>query len=645
MSTLHLHPGESPAASTHDPGSRKRGAKSRTLLIALGALGVVYGDIGTSPLYTIKECFHGKHAITLTQGNIYGVMSLVFWSLTIVVSIKYVMFILRADNHGEGGIFALLGLVSGDRKDFSPRLRASAVFAGILGAGLLYGDGIITPAISVLSAVEGLEVATKAATPVVLPITCVVLLLLFLFQHRGTADIGKIFGPIMVAWFGTIAALGIAYILREPHILLAINPFYAYRFFLENHLHAFVVFGSVVLCLTGGEALYADLGHFGRKAIRLSWMGMAFPALLLNYFGQGALLLGSPHLSGNPFYGLVPRDLLYPMVGLSTIATVIASQALISGVFSLTQQAIELGFCPRLSIVHTSQEIRGQIYMPGVNYALMVACLGVVVGFRESSGLAGAYGIAVTGTMTITSVLFFLVITHAWGWPRWKSIPLVGIFLLFDLAYFGANLLKVIDGGWFTLAAAALLTIVMTTWRKGRAEVIQRIGARLPLDLFLSDLAKHKIPRVPGTAVFMSLAPKATSPVLLHHLKHNKLLHEEVILLSILSANVPVVAGKDRVKMEYVGQGFYRVVARNGYMQRPRVPEILNMARNYGLPFNESETTYFLGRVTVFPTGDSKMSHWRKALFAFLTRNSGSPAGYFGLPANQVVELGAQIQL
>jgi KUP system potassium uptake protein len=516
--------------------------------------------------------------------------------------------------------------------------------AGILGAGLLYGDGIITPAISVLSAVEGLEVATKAATPVILPITCVVLFLLFFLQHRGTASIGKIFGPVMVVWFGTIAALGLGAILREPHILLAINPVYAYQFFVENHLHAFVVFGSVVLCLTGGEALYADLGHFGRKAIRLSWMGMAFPALLLNYFGQGALLLNSPALSGNPFYGLVPRDLLYPMVGLSTIATVIASQALISGVFSLTQQAIELGFCPRLSIVHTSSEVRGQIYMPGVNYALMVACLGVVIGFRESSNLAGAYGIAVTGTMTITSVLFFLVVSHAWGWPRWKSVPLVGIFLLFDVSYFGANLLKVIDGGWFTLVAAALLTLAMTTWKKGRAEVIQRIGARMPLDLFLSDFAKHKIPRVPGTAVFMSLTPQGTSPVLLHQLKHNKLLHEKVVLLSILSSNVPVVAAKDRVKVEYLGQGFYRIVAHNGYMQRPGVPEILKTASKYGFPFQENETTYFLGRVTVFPTGDSKMWHWRKGLFAFLARNSGSPAGYFDLPANRVVELGAQIQ-
>ena len=628
-----------------NPDSLKSLLKNRTLLLALGALGVVYGDIGTSPLYTIKECFHGKHAIALTQGNIYGVMSLVFWSLTIVISMKYILFILLADHHGEGGIFALLGLISSERQDFSPRLRAAVIIAGIVGAGLLYGDGIITPAISVLSAIEGLEVATQAATPAILPLTCLVLFLLFFLQHRGTADIGKIFGPVMLIWFGTLAALGLGSILREPHILLAINPVYAYRFFLENHLHGFVVFGSVVLCLTGGEALYADLGHFGRKAIRLSWMGITFPALLLNYFGQGALLLSSPELSPNPFYGMVPRDLLYPLVALSTMATVIASQALISGVFSLTHQAIELGFCPRLSILHTSHEVRGQIYIPGVNYALMIACLGVVIGFRESSGLAGAYGIAVTATMTITSILFFLVVTHAWDWALWKAVPLVGVFLIFDLSYFGANLLKVVDGGWFTLVVAALLTVFMTTWRRGRTEVHQQLGTRLPLDFFLKDFAKHKIPRVPGNAVFMSLFPKSTSPVLLHHLKHNKVLHENVGLLSILPSNLPVVPMKDRVKVEYLGQGFYRIVARNGYMQRPDVPGILRLASAFGPSFQEAETTYYMGRVTIFTTGDSKMAHWRKSLFAFMARNAGSPAGYFGLPANRVVELGAQIQL
>ena len=639
------YPGNSGAISTHERESSQSGGKNQAFLLALGALGVVYGDIGTSPLYAIRECFHGHHAIALTQGNVFGVMSLVFWSLTIVVSVKYVIFILLADNHGEGGIFALLGLISAGGRNVSPRLRAGLVWAGILGAGLLYGDGIITPAISVLSAIEGLEVATNAATPIVLPLACAVLFLLFLSQHWGTAGIGKIFGRVMALWFASIAALGLAQIIQEPRILLAIHPGNAYKFFAENKLHAFVVFGSVVLCLTGAEALYADLGHFGRKAIRLSWMGLVFPALLFNYFGQGALLLGHPELTVNPFYGLVPRLILYPMVGLSTIATVIASQALISGVFSLTQQAIELGFCPHFLIVHTSRVIRGQIYMPAVNYTLMIACLGVVIGFRDSSSLAGAYGIAVTGTMTITSILYLIVITRVWRWSLWLSVPLITVFLVFDLSYFGANLLKVKEGGWFTLLAAALLTMAMTTWRKGRSELMHKFKTRIPLKLFLDDVGRQKLPRVRGTAVFMSLTPEGTSPVLLQNLKHNKILHEKVVLLSILPTDLPSVPAAERVKIEDLGQGFYRVLAYNGFMQRPNVPEMMKLASKLGLLIDEAETTYYLGRLSLFTTGDSKMMRWRKVLFAFMSRNAGTPAAYFGLPGNRVVELGAQIQL
>jgi KUP system potassium uptake protein len=639
------YPGNSVSISTHETEPHQRTLKNQTLVLVLGALGVVYGDIGTSPLYAIRECFYGHHAIALTQGNIFGVMSLVFWSLTVVVGVKYVIFILLADNHGEGGTFALLGLISAGGRNVSPRLRAGLVLAGILGAGLLYGDGIITPAISVLSAIEGLEVATKAATPIVLPLTCAVLFLLFLSQHWGTAGIGKIFGRVMTLWFASIAALGLAQIFQEPRILLAIDPGYAYKFFAENRLHAFVVFGSVVLCLTGAEALYADLGHFGRKAIRISWTCLVFPALLFNYFGQGALLLGHPELTVNPFYGLVPRLILYPMVGLSTIATVIASQALISGVFSLTQQAIELGFCPHFLIVHTSRVIRGQIYMPAVNYTLMIACLGVVIGFRDSSSLAGAYGIAVTGTMTITSVLYLIVITRVWRWSLWLAVPLIAVFLVFDISYFGANLLKVKEGGWFTLLAAALFTIAMTTWRKGRSALIHKFEPRVPLKPFLDDVGRQELRRVRGTAVFMSLTPEGTSPVLLQNLKHNKILHEKVVLFSILPTDVPTVAARERVKVEGLGQGFYRVIAYNGFMQRPNVPEIMKLASDLGLPIDEAETTYYLGRVSLFTTGDSKMMRWRKVLFAFMSRNAGSPAAYFGLPANRVVELGAQIQL
>ena len=619
--------------------------RNRTFGLAIGALGVVFGDIGTSPLYTIRECFHGMHAIALTPGNLFGVMSLIFWSLTIVVSIKYISFILRADNHGEGGIFALLGLVSAQGEKMSSRVRAVALGAGILGAGLLCGEGIITPAISVLSAVEGLEVATKAASPFILPITCLILFLLFLFQHRGTADIGRLFGPIMAVWFLAIAVLGLAAVAQAPQILNAINPIHAYYFFATNKIHSIVVFGSVVLCLTGCEALYADLGHFGKKAIRASWLGLVFPALLCNYFGQTALLLVNPELAFNPFYGLVPQLFLYPMVALATIATVIASQALISGVFSLTQQAIDLGYCPRLLVVHTSREIKGQIYVPAVNYALMVACLAVVIAFRESSGLAGAYGISVTGTMNITSTLFFLLSTRGWGWPIWKAAPLVILFLIFDSSYFLANLLKIMDGGWFTLCIAALITLLLTTWRRGRSELYRKLGTRLPMKVFLEDLARHDIPRVKGTAVFLSVNPEGTSPVLLHHLKHTKVLHERVILLSMKTGNRPSVKASERVEVEDLGQGFFSVVAHNGFMQRPDVPEILKMAAKHGLQINPAETTFYLGRVTLFTHGDSKMMLWRKTLFAFMARAAGSPTAYFNLPADRVVELGAQVQL
>ena len=618
----------------------------KLLFLAFGSIGVVFGDIGTSPLYAIKECFHGIHAIIPNIANILGVLSLVFWSLTIVVTIKYVTFILRADNRGEGGIFALLGLLSTSDERISRRMKSTLLFAGILGAGLLYGDGVITPAISVLSAIEGLEIATKAASPFVLPLTCVVLILLFLLQHRGTTHIGKLFGPIMVVWFVSIAVFGIIQIMREPKVLLAVNPVYAFDFFVNNGTHGIIVLGSVVLCITGCEALYADLGHFGRNAIRLSWLGFALPTLLCNYFGQGALLLVHPELSANPFYGIVPRFLLYPMVGLSTAATVIASQALISGAFSLTQQAVQLGLCPRIRIFHTSNDVQGQIYIPFVNYALMIACIGVVMGFRESSGLAGAYGIAVTGTMIITSLLYFLVLTHYWKWSLWKAVPLVGIFLAFDVAYISGNLFKIADGGWFPLFVAAIIAVAMTTWRKGRDELARKlIGERFPLDSFLASLSKRSLARVPGTAVFMTLSPEGTPPTLLHHVKHNHLLHEKVVLLSILSADSPTIPTDERINLDDLGQGFYRVVARYGYMQNPDVPQIMKEVANYGLVTEPMSTTFYLGRETLLTGGRSKMMRWRKAIFAFMSRNAGNPTAYFGIPANRVVELGTQIEL
>jgi KUP system potassium uptake protein len=618
----------------------------KTAALALAALGVVYGDIGTSPLYAVRECFNGIHAVARTDANLYGVASLIFWSLAIVVSIKYVGFILRADNRGEGGIFALLGLILGSKNQLQPKLRSAIIVGGIFGAALLYGDGIITPSISVLSAIEGLEVATEAAKPLIVPLTCMVLVALFSLQKRGTGGVGKLFGPVMILWFLTIAALGLGEILKSPRILLSLNPWHAWEFFSANRLHGFVVLGSVVLCITGGEALYADLGHFGRRAIRMSWLGLACPALLLNYFGQCALLLENPDASFHPFYGLVPPDALYPMVALSTIATVIASQALISGAFSLTQQAIQLGFSPRVHIVHTSAEVKGQIYIPAVNYALLIACLALVLTFRESSRLAGAYGLAVTATMGLTSVLYLVTAIHVWGWPLWKALPPVALFLLFDVSYFSANLFKLFDGGWITLAVAFAITIIFTSWRRGREEMKRQLSTGLiPLEDFVADVEKHPLPRVRGTAVFMTLSPTGTPPTLLHHVKHNHMLHEHVVLLTIQSVDSPKVADKDRLRLERRPAGFYRLVAWYGYMETPKIPEIMRLAACFGLPFEPTKTTFYLGRETLLTNGASPMPHWRKALFAFMSRNAANPAGYFGIPPNRVVELGAQVRI
>jgi KUP system potassium uptake protein len=628
-----------------DKGS-KTTSRSEFLGLALGALGVVYGDIGTSPLYTIKECFHGIHAVEPNAANILGVMSLVAWSLTIVISIKYITFMMRADNRGEGGIFALLALVLSADKLKSQQVRSAGVFAALIGAALLYGDGFITPSISVLSAIEGLEVATDAARSFVVPLTCVVLFLLFLVQRRGTAGIGRVFGPIMMVWFAALSSLGLLHILRNPQILYALNPVYAFGFFAEHHIYGMVVLGSVVLCITGGEALYADMGHFGRKPIRLSWFALVFPALILNYFGQGALLLDHPDLAVNPFYGMVPRSLLYPMVGLSTIATVIASQAMISGAFSLTRQAAQLGYCPRVTIIHTSEKTEGQIYIPEVNWIMMVVCIGLVLVFKASSGLAGAYGVAVTANMGITSVVYFLVATRTWGWSLRKSVPLVGLFLVFDSLYFGSNLLKFFDGGWFPLAVAALIVLVMTTWKDGRAELYRRLLASLlPVEAFLNDLATHNIYRVSGTAVFMASSPQFTPPSLLHHFKHNRVLHERVLLLTIQVKDYPSVPDEERVRFEELGQGFHRVLVHYGFMETPNVPHIMRKAFKAGIIPNLYPISYYLGRETLITTGNSKVMRWRKGLFAFLSRNSRSASDYFGIPPGSVIELGVQILL
>lgn len=619
----------------------------RQLLLALGALGVVYGDIGTSPLYTVKECFHGPHAMTISTGNILGVMSLIFWSLTMVVTVKYVMFILRADNHGEGGIYALAALfLSKGRERVAPRVVNRLMLLAIFGAALLCGEGLITPVISVLSAIEGLNVATTAAEPFVLPLACGVLLGLFLVQSKGTERIGKVFGPIMIVWFASLAVLGLAQIIRTPVILQSFDPRHAINFFAENRLHGVLVLGAVVLCITGCEALYADMGHFGRGPIRFSWLVLVFPALLLNYLGQTALLLEQPAAAVHPFYGLVPRFLLYPMVALATTATVIASQAMISGVFSLMQQAIQIGYAPRLRIIHTSGETKGQIYLPWINSVMMIGCLGLALAFKESSRLAAAYGIAVTGTMCISTIIYFYICRHNWNWPLWQALPLAGLFFFFDFSFFSANLLKFVDGGWFAVSVAVVLFTIMVTWRDGRAALRKRFEeAQVPLDVLMYDIATYKLVRTPGTAFFLSVSPTGTPIVLLHLLKHTDALPERVFILSMVSTDRPYIPREQKLEVTDQGYGFYRVIASYGFMETPKVPEIIELLNEQGLDIDIYATSFYLGRESLLTTGPTKMAAWRKALFAFLSRNAWNVSTFFGIPPGRVVELGSQVEI
>ncbi len=636
-----------PSVSAQGHGHHE-GGTGALMKLAVGALGVVYGDIGTSPLYAVKECFARGHGVEPTRENVLGILSLVVWSLILVIVVKYISFILRADNQGEGGILALLALVTGRPEAAGSRSKRRAVLVvlGLFGAALLYGDGIITPAISVLSAVEGLEVATTSVHPYVVPATVLILLGLFSAQKHGTAGIGAVFGPATLLWFVCIAAAGVPWIARNPAVLGAFNPVHAVTFFQANGSHGFLLLGSVVLCITGGEALYADMGHFGRKPIRWAWYGVVFPALLCNYFGQGAALLERPEaVRDNPFFGLISGWLVYPMVAIATVATVVASQALISGAFSLTQQAVQLGYCPRVTIVHTSGEAEGQIYIPEVNRLLMVACIALVLVFRESSNLAAAYGIAVTGTMSITSILFFQL-TRQWRWPLWRSVALVGLFLVFDLAFLAANAVKIEEGGWFPLVVAGGVFAMMTTWKTGRRSLASHILANtLPMELFMSDVAATKPHRVAGTAVFMTSNPEGAPPVLLHHVKHNKVLHEKVIILSVQTRHVPEVRGSERIQVKELGEGFWQVIATYGFMEMPNVVDALRACAPLGLTIDPQGASFYLGRETLLTTGRAGMARWRKVLFAFLSRNARPANMFFSIPPNRVVELGTQIEL
>jgi len=649
-------------ADSGDEAAPPHAHRVKTGALAFAALGVVYGDIGTSPLYALKECIHGPHAVAVTTANVLGLLSLILYSIVLVVSVKYLTFIMRADNQGEGGILALLALIPERKTTTTTTERIGVITALILfGAALLYGDGVITPAISVLSAVEGLGVATAKLSSLVIPITIGILVGLFAMQRHGTAKIGRVFGPVMVLWFGTLAILGIIAISKHPTIFAALNPIHALHFFRANGFHGFVVLGSVVLCITGGEALYADMGHFGRRPIQIAWYTLVLPSLVLNYFGQGALLLAAEGeartaIAANPFYALAPSGFaIYPLVALATAATIIASQALISGAFSLTRQAVQLGYLPRVTITHTSSETEGQIYIPEVNWALAVGCIALVLVFKASTNLAAAYGIAVTGTMAITSIAFFMVARARWNWSIWRAGSLVAAFLVFDLAFLGANALKFFDGGFVPIVAAIAIFFAMRVWKRGRALLARYFtNAATPLDSFLDALGDGSfrcpdgdvpIVRTPGVAVFLTSNATGTPPLLMHHARHNKALHEIVLLVTVATERVPRVLDQ-RVSLEALPFGFYRIGIRVGFLETPDVPRALADAfKAHGLPYDLSQITYFLGRETLLATSHGEMKQFEEQVFAFLTKNSQSATRYFNIPPQRVVEIGMQIDL
>jgi KUP system potassium uptake protein len=632
--------------ATGSTDSAQPGSPRADLFTAsLTALGVVYGDIGTSPLYALRECFGAEHGVAPTPDNVLGVLSLTFWALAIVISVKYLSVVMRADNRGEGGVLALMALVR-RRRNPEEHERRLLVMLGLFGAALLYGDGMITPAISVLSAVEGLKVATPFFEPYVIAITIVILLALFLVQHRGTAHVGRIFGPITLFWFVVIGILGLGGIARAPRVLWAVNPAYALTTLARGGWPAFLVLGAVFLVVTGGEALYADMGHFGKRPIRATWFAVVLPALLLSYFGQGALLLRSPAAAVNPFYHLAPAWALYPLVLLATVATVIASQAVISGCFSLTRQAIQLGFSPRMQIQHTSPREIGQIYVGWINWMLMTATVGLVLGFQSASKLAAAYGLAVTATMIITTLLLYVVTRELWQWPRWRALAVGAVFLTVDASFFTANLIKVEHGGWFPLVVAVSVFTLMSTWKRGRQILAERLRiGELPVRGFLEDVVAHPPLRVPGTAVFMSGRAYGVPPALLHNLKHNRVLHERVVLLTVLTVEQPRVPLAERLDAEALEAGFWRLVIRYGFMEGPDIPAALVHAKEKGLDIDPMTTTFFLGRETLLATERPGMALWRERLFAFMARNAQRATAYFRIPPNRVIEIGAQIEL
>jgi KUP system potassium uptake protein len=621
------------------PGSR------RDLALGVGALGVVYGDIGTNPLFAMREAFEARHHVELFDDNVIGLLSVMFWSLVIVICTKYLGLVMRADNDGEGGILALSALATGKGSEATGR-RWLYVLIGLFGAALLYGDGVITPAISVLAAVEGTEVAAPSLHRAVVPAAIVVLVGLFLVQRKGTGAIGRVFGPVMIVWFTTIGVLGAAQIVREPAVLRAVSPSYAVQFFADNGASGFLVLGAVILVVVGGEALYADMGHFGRSPILWGWYGLVLPSLVLVYFGQGALLIRDPTAIENPFYRLAPDWALYPLVVLATMATVIASQALISGTYSLTQQAVQLGYSPRMRITHTSETHIGQIYIGSINWVLMIACIGLVLGFRESANLAAAYGVAVSTTMVLTTLLFFVVARDHFRWSTAWVVPVCALLFLVDLAFFTSTLFKIPEGGWFPLVAGVAVFALLSTWRTGRLLVLRRLVRRgLPLEDFILEAGNGRIPRVAGEGAYLFATPFQTPPSLLAHVRHFDSLHRTVLLIAVATEKRPRVPGARRAEIHDLGQGFFQIVLHFGFMQQPDVPAALAEHCSDHVPFNLDSLSYFVGREAIRVTPRPGMARWREHLFALMSRNSGSASNYFNLPTQQTLELGLGVEL
>jgi len=630
-----------------DPKMPHDSNNARLYKMSLAALGIVFGDISTSPIYAIRECFHGEYGIAPTHGNILGVLSLMFWSLVMIVSVKYLIFVFRANNKGEGGVIALTALIRGEtNRESQNHHRLGMVAIGLFAACLLYGDGMITPAISVLSAVEGIGIVTPMFDSYIIPLTILILGALFLIQRHGTARVGRLFGPVILIWLCFLAITGVLQILRAPQVLEAVYPWHAVRFLILNKLHGFMVLGAVFLVVTGTEALYADMGHFGTRPIRLTWFTVVFPALILNYFGQGALLLGRPEAASHPFYAMVPSWAMWPTVLLATLSTIIASQAVISGAFSLTRQAIQLGYLPRLKVQHTSSAQMGQIYVAPVNWMLMVCTIALVVGFQSSSKLAAAYGVAVTSTMLITTTLFFVVARKRWQWPIFLAAPLAGIFFLVDVPFFLANISKVLHGAWFPLVIGAVFFTVMLTWSKGRRIVSEQLHKIMPpLHQFIVDLSSDPPTKIDGQAVFLTGSPYTVPVALAKNVKHNRVIHSQTILLHFRIDDIPRVPSLEKIKTEKLGGGFFRIIARYGFMEDFRLDNVLELAREQGVDINKESTTFFIGREKLLAGDKPKFSRWRANLFIFLSRNASDAGSFYNLPGDQVIEVGVRLEI